>query len=385
MKIALGMIVPYFKAGKKLMGFIENAQKYGHELDHVIVSYSKEYNEAAGEWIRSKANLHMIDIKNPEYCRAEMQKRDISETSIKTLLECPIPIDMKKGLVPYGHNRTAVVMEAMLRGADILIFIDSDVTASVLIRTPNGSELKEIDFFGEHLKHLRNNIDVTTGEYSGYNILPPASFDGMDDLLYGVKKGDMIKYWQNSAEHKCLVYQPDEIVAQICKKILGGNLGLKLSAFAKLPPFFSSYYISEGETFLCRGEDTVLGFGISALGTKCMDIGLYPLHDTYADFPAVPDLKKDRSVQERFFYACTGWVGRNPFFNHILGKDPKTTMEYQREHLVRGIPALVKYTGNPIYERVLTCFDTSWNSLNRYVDEFERVSEAWNEFKSSTM
>lgn len=379
MKIALGMIVRGFTSPTRLMGFIGNAEKYGHKLDCVIVAHSRPHDAQVESKIREILPLHTINIRYPEYCIEELGKRGVSEKAALTLLKCPI--DTERGLVPYGHNRTLVVMEAILRGADVLIFVDSDVISYVLTKTPEGPVLKEIDFFGSHLEHLENGADVTTGEYSGYNILPPASFNGMGDLLYGVKKGDMFDYWHNSSEHRSLVYQPEKTVAKPCKKILGGNLAIRLSAFNKLPPFFSSFYTSSDEVFLCRGEDTVLGFEIASLGTKCIDIGVYPLHDTYDDYPAEPDLQNDRRVQERFFYACTGWVGRNPFFNHILGKDPKSTREFQREHLAKGIPELVKYTSNPMFNRVQECFDDSWNSLDKYVGEFNSVIEAWDEFK----
>ena len=382
MKIALGMIVRELTCAEKLKSFIKNASTYGHTLDCLIVAHTREHDPKIEQELREKATLYTVNVKNPKFCKEQMQKLGVPEKAQQTLLNCPI--DTKKGLVPYGHNRMIVVMEAILRGADILIFVDSDVTAKVLKKTPEGAILEEVDFFGEHLKHLKNGIDVTTGEYSGYNILPPASFDGMSDYLYGVKKGNMLEFWQNSNEHRSIVYQPSEVIASPSNKILGGNLAIRLSAFAKLPPFFSSHYTVDDEMYLCRGEDTVLGFEIAALGTTCMDIGIYPLHDTYDNYPVEPNLKNDVRVQERLFYASTGWVGRNPFFNYILGKDPQDTREFQRKHLEKGLNSLVKYTSNPMYHRVLECFDTSWNSLNRYISEFENVTEAWEQFKKGT-
>jgi hypothetical protein len=274
-----------------------------------------------------------------------------------------------------------VVIEAILREVDVLFFVDSDIFPSVLKMTPNGPALEEADFFGAHLEYLNAGSEVTTGEYSGYNILPPASFEGMDDLLAGVQKFEMLEYWQTSESHRSLVLQSEEIQPKPCKKILGGNTAIKLSAFSKLPPFFSSYYTLNDEMFLCRGEDTVLGLEIAQKGIVCTDIGLNPLHDTYKDYPAEPDLRGDPSTQERFYYACTGWVGRNPLLNHILGKDLPSTRDYQRERLERGLRALAGYTSNPRYNSILKNFDVSWDSLGRYINEFENVSEAWESFK----
>jgi len=379
MKIALGMIIRSLDSEMELLGFIENAEKYGHKLDCVIVAYTHQHNPQVEQKIREKVPFYAVDIKNPSFCKEQMKIRGIADDTARVLLKCPV--GTKSGMIPYGFNRMIVVMEAILREMDTLFFVDSDVYPRVLKRTPKGLTLEEVDFFGAHLTHFKNGAEVTTGEYSGYNILPPASFDGMDDFLAGVQKSEMLDYWQTSGEHRCLVVQADDIEPKPCKKILGGNMAIKLSAFANLPPFFSSHYMQGGEMFLCRGEDTMLGMEIARSGIKCMDIGLNPLHDTYKDYPVEPDLRNDKQVQERFYYACTGWVGRNPLFNQILGNDLHATKKYQRACLERGLRALASYTENPRFYGVLKNFDASWDSLGRYINEFERVSDAWYNFK----
>ena len=379
MKIALGMIIRSLDSEMELMSFIDNAKKHGHKLDCVIVAYTHQHDPRVEHSINEKVPFYAVDIKNPHYCMEQMHRRGIDASAIKTLLECPV--DTRGGMVPYGYNRTIVVIEAILRGMDVLFFVDSDISPAVIKMTENGPALEEIDFFGAHLKHLTSDSDVTTAEYSGYNILPPASFDGMDDFLDGVQKPEMLEYWQTSEKHRSLMVQPTDIISKPGKKTLGGNLAIKLSAFAKLPPFFSSYYILGNEMFLCRGEDTVLGTEIVQNGIVCTDIGVNPLHDTYKDYPTEPNLRDDPSVQMRFYYACTGWVGRNPFFNHVLGNDLQSVKEYQRERLERGLRALAGYTSNPRYYSVMRNFDVSWDCLGRYINEFERVTEAWQKFR----
>jgi len=171
-KKALGMIIKSLDSETELMGFIENAEKYGHKLDCVIVAYTIQHDLKIEHNISKKLPLYVIDIKNPQYCREQMLKRGISNSTMKVLSECPT--DTKSGLVPYGFNRMMVVMEAILRGMDTLFFIDSDVYPKVLKKKQNEIVLEEIDFFGAHLEHLNTGSMVTTGEYSGYNILPPA-------------------------------------------------------------------------------------------------------------------------------------------------------------------------------------------------------------------
>ena len=158
-------------------------------------------------------------------------------------------------------------------------------------------------------------------------------------------------------------------------------MAIQTAAFSTLPPFFSSHYKLDGELFLCRGEDTVLGMEIAKSGMICTDIGLNPLHDTYAGYPDEPDLRGDPLVQGRFYYACTGWVGRNPFLNFLRGADLQSVRESQREKLERGLRKLAEYTSNPKFNSVLRNFDVSWGSLEYYTNKYDQVSEAWEEFR----
>ena len=382
-KIALGMIIKNLNSEGVLMRFIENAEKYGHKLEFVIVAYSHEIDPNVRRSIRGKVPFFSIDIKNPHYCRDQLNDRGVPEAAVRALLDCPV--DVASGLVPYGYNRNIVMAEAILRGAETLFFVDYDVYPSVLKEmTSDGPVLEEVDFFGAHLEHLALGSQVTTGEYSGYNILPPASFSNMEELLFGLQKSDMLEYWQSSESHRCLAVQSPERKPKPCIKVLGGNAAIKLSSFSTLPPFFSSYYSLDGELFLCRGEDTLLGVGIAKSGTSCTDIDLNPLHDTYKGFPEEPDLRSDRATQDRFYYACTGWVGRNPFLNYIRGADLETARESHRRPLELGLRSLAEYTSNPRFNSVMRNYDASWDSLERYISEYECVLDAWKEFFERT-
>ncbi|MCL2248251.1 MAG: hypothetical protein FWC13_03185 [Oscillospiraceae bacterium] len=391
MKIALGMIVPRLSSCVEIMSFIDNASRYGHELDCVIVAHSQTNDSAVVKSIREKVTLHLIDVMNPEFCFEKLTRLDSRGSFRDRLLRCPVASD--RGLVPYGFNRSLVVIEAILRGIDILFFTDSDVVPSVLKKVEGGQLgneqfVEDIDFFGVHLNHLNTRSDATTGEYSGYNILPLAQFDHMEDLLFGVQKEGMLDYWQTSSEHRGLVYQPDDIVVKPSNKVLGGNMAIHLDSFSKLPPFFSSTYVYNDELFLCRGEDTGLGIALASeftfLGGKgkfnCTDIGIYPLHDTFKSHPVEPDLKNDINIQQRFYYALTGWVGRNPLLNFILGNDLTSIREFQRERLAVGLDSLSTYTSNPKFKSVLGNFDESWDNTDRYISEYKQTLAAWHLF-----
>ena len=80
-------------------------------------------------------------------------------------------------------------------------------------------------------------------DYSGYSILPPADFDGMSALLYGLHKEEMCLFWHDSKLHRGLVLPSADMPEPVSTtKVLGGNLGIRMGAFPTLPPFFSPYY-----------------------------------------------------------------------------------------------------------------------------------------------
>lgn len=378
LKIALGTIVRSLDDSAPLLSFVDNALMHGHKLDCAIVAYTDKLCPQAVHDITKKIPLFAVNINSPEFLSTQFRRLGLSAFATQELLNCPV--DTARGLVPYGFNRNIVLLEALLRQIDILFFVDSDVLPIVLRKIDGEISTHEVDFFGAHLEFLRAGALITTGEYSGYNILPPARFDGMDDLLIGVQKEDMIEYWQSSEVHRSLVFQSESAQAKPCTKILGGNTAFKLEAFSSLPPFFSSHYTVKSEMFLSRGEDTLLGVAVAKSEIPCIDICLNPLHDTYKNFPVEPNLRSDRDTQDRFYYAIAGWVGRNPFYNYLLRKDFLESKELQREHFVRGIVALAKYTLNIKFNTLIDNFDESWSSLDRYVSEYEKVVLAWETF-----
>jgi hypothetical protein len=210
--------------------------------------------------------------------------------------------------------------------------------------------------------------------------LPPAEFEGMGELLIGLRKGEMQEFWKSSMDHHCFITQPQLELPCPCTKVLGGNAGFRLSAFSSLPPFFSPFYTDGKDYFLARGEDTGLGPAIIQTNTVCTDVQMYIYHDTYDGFVMAPDLKNNAATQKRFYSACTGWIGRNPFLSALLGEDKREIRDFQRAHLAIGAAALAGYTSNQAFSTLTEKFDISWDSFERYKNEYKNVLEAWAEF-----
>ena len=361
MKIAIGMIVRNLISAHPLTEFLDNAEKYDHPIERVIVVYSHEADPEAIQELQRKAKVSLIRLQNYERAHMILKQLGVRFSSIQQLLFCPL-IDTH-GLIPYGFNRNQVLMEALFTGVDYLIFVDSDVQPSVLHRTPDGEVgFEEVDFIGAHLYGMSLGATITSSDYSGYNILPPASFEGMADLLWGLHKEDMAEFWQSSEVRGGLIVQEAGTPElQPTTKVLGGNMGIRMSALTTLPPFFSPYYFYNKTPLLARGEDTLVGLAASRSQIKCLDIQTPIFHDTYGDYPKIPDLKNDSSVRDRLYYACTGWIGRNVFLRWKTGHAPTEFFERGRR-LSDGAKALYRYTND---RRFL------------YLPDIQSAAEAW--------
>ena len=192
MKIAIGMIVRNLLSARPLTDFLNNAEKYGHPIERVIIVYSHQIAPEAVNELQRRTKLSLIHLQNYDRARLILKNIGVRYSSIQQLLYCPL-IDTH-GLIPYGFNRNQVLMEALFTGMDHLVFVDSDVQPYVLRRTPDGvTRFEEIDFIGAHLRGMSLGAAVTSSDYSGYNILPPPPLTGWQTC----SGASIRKTWQN--------------------------------------------------------------------------------------------------------------------------------------------------------------------------------------------
>ncbi len=379
-KISFGMVIRNFVSPEPLLQFLRNASDHGHYIHSLIVSYSHVYDPAVKQELEKDVKVYVTKIGEAHWLGQKLRALGLSPREQEALLSCPTLT--KHNLVPYGFNRNTVLLMAALTGTEQLLFVDSDVLPQVLCRNGGGTpDFSTVDFAGRHLSRLEAGADLTTSEYSGFNILPPANFDEMEALLIGLQKEEMLSFWETSCVHHCLaLQQPGAPRIRETGKVLGGNLGMNLSSLEKLPPFFSPYYHVGNRAFLARGEDTIFNIRAGKHKLLCEDIDLHIYHDTYRGFPKIPDLRTDEAVQRRFYYACTGWLGRNPFMNWLRGIDPGVERERREKALEEGALALFRYTGNPLFCTLPENFRAAYDSLPDMIDQYRSTRDAWAAF-----
>ena len=381
MRKAFGIITKDFLTLDPLDAFLENAEKYGHDIDSVVITYSRNVDRKVLKDLEKLVKVHLVKINEfGELCNT-LKKMRIKEESMKKLIGCEEISE--NGMIPYGVNRNATIMKAMIEGIDILFFVDTDVYPVCLIKKNGKIIKKEIDFIGKHMEFLRReDIYATTSDYSGYYIIPPMKFEGMKDLFTGLQKETAYKFISESSKNHCLNLANYENRRPFeTTKLLGGNLALKLKVFKKIVPFFSTSYEFDGETYLTRGEDTLMGIEFSKLSNyKCIDIDLKIFHNTYGNYPVVPNPLEDKKIRDRFFYACMGWLGRNPFLNWIKEKDVVSKRLKQKKAMDIGALAASNYFNDDRFLMLPEVLEMSYDRLDVVVDEYKELVITWKEF-----
>lgn len=382
-KIALGLITRHFTDPEPIFRFLDNAQTYGHVVDRVIVAYSHTMEERAVALVKKRIPMDLIHASDPGSLRVQMGQAGLTPEAIHDLLD--LPDDGEGGEVPYGNYRNAVLFKALLNGMDYLIFFDTDIEPRVLTQLENDYiEWQEIDFVGTHMRSLsKDDVSATTSDYSGYYIIPPMSFPGLGEFLTGLGKGMAMEYMEDCREHHCLNLGPKSPgLPRPTDKPLGGNLGLDLTKPWRLAPFYSTLYSYSGSTIRSRGEDTLLGQAITASHGQIMDIDLKVFHDTYAFFPEVPDIRK-KKIRDRFYYACLGWIGRNPFLSWYLDQVGHLKTSWRSENTLQRIGLEVggekaaEYLQDPRFADLATAFEASFKVLPEAIERYQRLMRGW--------
>jgi hypothetical protein len=382
-RIALGLITRHFDDPVAIELFLENARTYGHKIDRVIVAYSHTKEEAAVNRVKQLCRLELIHVAGPDGLRDDLMQRGLTLPLVDQLLG--LPDGGPQGEVPYGAYRNAILFRAILDGLDYLLFFDADVAPRVLTHLDQGqTSWQVVDFVGRHMQSLqKEHVAATTSEYSGYYIIPPMSFSGMSDLLNGLGKGMALEYMEDCQEHHCLnLGSKTPGLPRPTDKPLGGNLGLDLTRPWRLAPFYSTLYPFAGVMVKGRGEDTLVGQAIKASNGEIMDIDLPIFHDTYDGFPEVPDIRQ-KSILDRFYWACLGWIGRNPFLSWYLDQagllktDLRSETTLQRIGLEIGGEQAAAFLRDPRFKRLNEAFEASSICLPDAIQRYDRLMNAW--------
>ncbi len=385
-KIALAVITRHLDDPDLIIRFLDNADHFEHPVDRIIGAYSHSFVPSAISAISRRVRMDVLQASDDPGLRDRLRAGGLEASAVDDLLAKPSWARHQQ--VPYSAYRNAILLHALIEGMDVVIFFDTDVYPKVLTGVQDGTpSFRQVDFVGAHISSLaRKGVVATTSEYSGYYIIPPMAFDGLDQLLTGLGKQKALAYVNSSPHHQCLnLGDVGPRHSQPTNKPLGGNLGLGLRHPEALSLFYSTTYVFEDQCIMGRGEDTLLGRAISKAGRGIVDVDLPVFHDTYPGFPAVPDIGQEE-IRTRFYHACLGWIGRNPFltwFRDQSGELPvsfEEAIQQQRMGLQTGGPKAARVFDDPRFARLGQALEASLRELPVAIRRYERLMAGWDAF-----
>jgi hypothetical protein len=374
MNIGLGIITKELDENNTIEEFLENAKKYGHHIKEVIVGYAESIQQSELEKLSKLIDVKLVNVIHDEEMARQLHLLGIGDELTDYVIHNPQ--DRNRTLLPYGMLRNNVILKAILDGLDYLVFIDTDVYPEVLNKD---FSTDEVDFFGMHLEAMKEEgVMVTTSDYSGYYIVPKINFDQLEDYLIGVGKERAIDFVMGT-QYQARCFDPGINRKPFeTDKILGGNLMIDLAVFKQVVPFFSSIFRYDGQSYLTRGEDTVLGLAIKKCdGIMAMDIDLKIRHDTYGNFPQVPNIYEEQHVKDRFYYASIGWIGRNPFMYWVTGGNVNQHYQEQLIAMRKTEKAISYHLDDWRFEGMSQVIKLSYCRLNCMINQYNHFIENW--------
>lgn len=389
--IALAVITKYLDSISPYADFIENAYNHNIKIKVLIIVYSHGIEDNSYIKLKNilkefKTNLKTVKANNDPPLQEKLKNIGVSAKNIKNLTS--FPLFEKYKLLPYGHYRNIALLTALTYNSpiDYLFFIDTDVYPYLLKKNSKHIYLENTNFFQEHLKYLKlPKTIITSSDYSGYYILPPIKLKYLKKFLIGLEKENCYYFLKNSS--RGIKYAPQKRKIRNTNKILGGNLGINLKYFNILPPFYSTTFIFKNKLFLGRGEDTLFTKTINKTKFRIIDIDLKIFHNTYSSFPKEPSLN-NKKVRDRIFYASTGWLGRNHFLNWLYTKNGQQTqkewnkkLKKEYKNLLIGSRELAFYLNEKRFLDLGDIFLSSYNQLDKMIDEYYKTIAAWSEVK----
>ena len=378
---AFGIITRSLLNLEPIITFLDNAKKYNQKVEHLIIAYEDEIDQSVLTTLQMKCQVTLIQKGNAPILKSYLHELGLSEPEIKIILGTPF--QEKYGMIAYGTSRNYVLVTALMLGINYLLFFDTDVYPKILSQFHlENYNFINIDFVGSHLKYLKNeDVCITTSDYTGYYIIPRMNFPNLLKLLRGVQKEEMFDVISNNDTLVIKNSHSKDIFDT--QKVLGGNMALDLSKIDILPPFFSTTLILDDECFLGRGEDTLFGPEVHGSG-RCVDIDLFIFHNCFGDFPNKPEITVQKNI-DRFFYACMGWVIRNPFFNWIRKKYAVQAEEIDEdkryESLIIGSRSAAEYFDDDRFLKLPEAFQLSYQKLDDDIKQYEDLMLAWKKLR----
>ena len=129
-KIAFGLITREFIDPQHALPFLENAARFGHSMDRLIIAYSHGFDPVALDKVKHYVHVDLLQSTGDPALKQRLLAVGLEPDAVHGILHVPSWGEFRE--VPYGVYRNTVLLQALLTGIDYLLFFDTDVQPKVL-------------------------------------------------------------------------------------------------------------------------------------------------------------------------------------------------------------------------------------------------------------
>ncbi len=360
---------------------------------HLFIAYDLKYNDAKStDFTRiSKGLAEKVD--SIQFVDAEYVRGEVSALTKEGVIDGEeAELFFSSG---YAAMRNAVLYAAVQNKMDCLLFLDDDEYPLAVTKSHSVALWSGQHVLAGHLKYIRD-ADITNGFHCGY-ISPIPHIDFNDTLtaegfrtFIEAISNDIIN-WDNMArvmrqggvtyaDTETLIHDVATEVPEInrCKFISGSNLCINLTDPTRVFPFYNP----PG----ARGEDTFLSTCLSE--RKVLRIPTYAFHNGFSTYnyllsgvlPASlkPITADSKTVVNRFYNACLGWVRYKPLLLYITQPERyDEKIDEMKRKLSQSIPMICAYFGTKEFRRVLQELARYDRDVKKHYAQFMQNRRVW--------
>jgi len=312
-----------------------------------------------------------------------------------------LPEDAIRGILQpagYGNKKNIILMEAIARAYDLVIFWDDDEYPVACMRSERDLHWMHTDILGAHLAADRH-IDVAFGFRTGHvSPIPPnigTYLSSQTARLLGqalAVGNDVVtesSFVDPQASFVALAETPplQEIAASGGGKwIYGGNLSMRTKSILQgtIPPFYTPAD--------SRGDDTILAMRMLDAAVFRVPSGIF--HDCFHQYPSISKgqypahfdtgaVDTGRSIQ-RFAAALRGWLAYAPLLIRLReGSTYRSVIERMRSmlgivdrRLYRELTAVGEHLEHQPLSHILSYYA---KEVDRQYEQLMIATDGWNQ------
>jgi hypothetical protein len=373
----------------------ENVLMHGHTNAHnigVMINYDTTFHGLSDEhFVYQNHDAVFSEVTYASNTALEkykdvLRRHGLSDDAIRGILQP----------AGYGNKKNIILMEAIARGYDLVVFWDDDEYPVACMRSKRDLEWIHTDILGAHLSSDRH-IDIAFGFRTGHvspippNIVTYLSRQTARLLGQAFAVGNDVitetSFVNPQTSFVALAETPtmQEIEAIGGGKwIYGGNLSMRTKSILQgtIPPF----YTPAGS----RGDDTILAMRILDAAVFRVPSGIF--HDCFHQYQSIsqghyPDhfdnsaVDTERSIQ-RFGAALKGWLAYAPLlirlregsnYRRVIDR-MRSMLELVDRRLYRELTAVGEHLGRQPLSHILGDYA---DQVDRQYEQLMIATESW--------